>query len=70
MKCTSKAPTRIFSIFLVAILIFTAFPISAFAYFDEPLSTVISDEWDGFGGLPEYEPDMPSDATQIGRAHV
>ena len=63
MKCTSKAPTRIFSIFLVAILIFTAFPISAFAYFDEPLSTVISDEWDGFGGLPEYEPDMPTDTT-------
>ena len=64
MRYTNKPTTRIFSIFLVVILMFTALPTSAFAAIDEPLNGVTGSGWDDFGGLPEDEPDIPPITTE------
>ena len=60
MKRVYKSTTRIFSAILVITLIFTAFPTSAFAAIDEPLSGVTGSGWEDFGGLSgEEEIDTP-----------
>lgn len=59
MKYACKATARLISILLVAILMTTVFPTSAFATIDEPLSGVTGSGWDDFGNLPEDEFDPP-----------
>ena len=65
MKSTNKPTVKILSIFLVVIMVFTAFPTTALAFVDEPLSGVTGSGWGDFGGLPfDVEPGNPPITTE------